>query len=67
MALQPTEVYHKMKMVFKKMERGRLKGQSEHVLTISNASKALSSQYSAKLSHFKPFQGLKVSTCSHTS
>ena len=67
MALQPTQVYHKMKMVFEEMERGRLKGQSEHVLTISNASKALSGQYSAKLNHFKPFQGIKVSTYSHAS
>ena len=60
MALQPAEIYHKMKRVFEEMERGKLKGQTEHILTITNASKALSGQYSAKLNHFKPFQGLKV-------
>ena len=49
-----------MKLVFERMEEGKLKGQCKCVLTLSNASKALSGQFSAKLSHFKPFQGLKV-------
>ena len=67
MALQPTDMHHKMKKIFEEMKKGRLKGQTEHVLTISNASKALSGQYSAKLKHFKPFQGLTVSRCSYAS
>ena len=60
MALQPANVYHKMKSVFEKMEEGKLKGQAERALTLSNATKALCGQFSARLSHFKPFQGLKV-------
>ena len=60
MALQPAEIYHKTRRVFEEMERGKLKGQTERILTMANASKALSGQYIAKLSHFKPFQGLKV-------
>ena len=60
MALQPANIYHKMKSVFEKMEEGKLKGQTERTLTLSNATRALSGQFSAKLSHFKPFQGLKV-------
>lgn len=60
MALQPADVYHKMKMVFEAMEVGKLKGQTERVLSLTNASKALSGKFSAKISHFKPFQGLKV-------
>lgn len=63
MVLQPADVYHKMQSVFEQMEQGKLKGQSERVLTLSNTSKALSSHFSAKLYHFKPFQGLKV--CMH--
>ena len=60
MALQRADVYHKMKFVFEQMEEGKLKGQSKHALTLANASRLLSGQCSAKLSHFKPFQGLKV-------
>ena len=63
MALQPATVYHRMEEAFQMMEKGQLKGQQGRDITLSNTSKALSGQFSAKLSHLKPFQGLKVHAC----
>ena len=61
MALLPTIIYHKMQQVFSLFEEGKLKGQKERKNTHANRKRALEGQYSAKLFHFKPFQGLNVS------
>lgn len=61
MALLPSNIYHKMQAVFAKYEEGKLKGQKERKMTQANIKKALDGQYSCKLYHFKPFQGLQVS------
>jgi len=60
MALQSSEVYHLLQKVFSKFEQGHLKGQQEHKLKATGLQKALQGKYSAKLQHFKMFQGLKV-------
>ena len=62
MALQSPEVYHLLQEVFALFEQGELKGQQQHKLKGAALQKALQGKYSAKLLHFKMFQGLKVST-----
>ncbi len=42
-------------------EEGKLKGQKQRKMTQANMKKASDGQFSAKLFHFKPFQGLEVS------
>ena len=61
MALLPSMIYHKMQDVFGKYEEGKLKGQKEWKMTKGKMKKALDGEYSGKLFHFKPFQGLQVS------
>ncbi len=61
MALQSPVVYHLLQKVYSVFEQGKLKGQQPHKLTGAGLQKALQGKYSAKLQHFKMFQGLKVS------
>ena len=61
MALLPAHTYHKMQRVFSMYEEGKLKGQKRRKMSQANVRKALDGQFSPKLYHFKPFQGLQVS------
>ena len=62
MAVQSPSVYHLLQDVFAQFECGQLKGQQPHKLKGGSAiQKALQGKYSAKLLHFKMFQGLKAS------
>ena len=60
MALQCPSVYHLMQQVFSRFEEGKLKGQQPPKFTGATVRKALEGKLSAKLAHFKVFQGLKV-------
>ena len=62
MALQPPSVYHKMQRVFSMFEAGELKEQKRPTATAASRKKALQGHYSAKLQHFKMFQGLQVNS-----
>ena len=55
MATQPPSVCHTMQQAFAMFEAGELKEQ-----TATSRKKALQGHYSAKLQHFKVFQGLQV-------
>ena len=61
LAMLPAQTYHKMQQVFSMYEEGKLKGQKQHKMSQANIRKALDGQFSLKLYHFKPFQGLQVS------
>lgn len=61
MALLPAQTYLKMQRVFSMYEEGKLKGQKQRKMSQANIRKALDGQFSPKLYHFKPFQGLQVS------
>ena len=61
MALQSPKVYHLLQNVFAHIENGELKGQQPHKFKGAGLQKALQGKYSAKLLHFKMFQGLKAS------
>lgn len=61
MALLPAQTYLKMQRVFSMYEEGKLKGQKQRKMSQPNIRKALDGQFSPKLYHFKPFQGLQVS------
>ena len=61
MALQPPDIYHTMQRVFAMYEEGSLMGQSiKNKTGTEGLKKALQGKFSAKLNHFKMFQGLKV-------
>jgi hypothetical protein len=64
MAVQPAAIYHKMQKVFTHYEEGKIKGQKPRQMIGVTLQKALEGKLAPKLSHFKVFQGLKVSiTC----
>ena len=65
MALLPAQTYHKMQQVFGMYEEGKLKGQKQRKMSQTNIRKALDGQFSPKLYHFKPFQGLQVRLSQH--
>ena len=61
MSLQPPSVYNLMQQVFTMYEEGTLKG--KHIRDLENPDvlqKSLEGALSAKLTHFKIFQGLQV-------
>ena len=61
MALQPPDIYHTMQRAFAMYEEGSLLGQSTKSRRGTDGlKKALQGKFSAKLNHFKMFQGLKV-------
>ena len=60
MALQPSQVYHKMQAVFQHFEDGTLKGQKKRQMMGITLQKAIEGKFAAKLPQFKIFQGLKV-------
>ncbi len=63
MAIQPSSIYHKMQEVFDKYENGQLKKQKIHSRKSEiGKKKFMQGHYSAKVHHFKVFQGLKVSS-----
>ena len=61
MALQSPKAYHLLQKVFALYEEGKLKGQQQHKLKGGTLLKALQGKFSARLNHYKVFQGLKVS------
>ena len=60
MAMQTPAAYHSMQDVFLMYEEGSLKNQKPRSLTEIGRKKALQGKYSAKMHHFKIFQGLEV-------
>ena len=57
-------IYRYSSKVFALYEEGKLKGQQQHKLKGGTLQKALQGKFSARLNHFKVFQGLKVSVIS---
>ena len=60
MALQSPKVYHLLQKMFTLYEEGKLKGQKVHMMKGDALHKAIQWKFSARLHHFKVFQGLKV-------
>lgn len=61
MAVQCPSVYHKMQEFFEMYENGELlKQKKRSLLTEVGRKKAMQGQFSAKMQHFKMFQGLQV-------
>lgn len=61
MAIQPPSIYYKMQEVFEKYENGELKKQKLRSRKSDiGKKKFMQGHYSAKVQHFKVFQGLKV-------
>ena len=60
MAMLPSVLYYKMKQVFERYEIGDLKNQRARKMNKQNIQKLMDGKYSAKLHHFKMFQGLTV-------
>jgi predicted XRE-type DNA-binding protein len=63
MAIQQSKVYHLMQQAFKMFEEGELKSQKNRAAHKTEVSKkkAMQGHFSAKIHHFKVFQGLQVS------
>ena len=60
MAWQPSPIFHKMKEVFTRFEDGKLKGQKPTKDSRQSLQKLMEGKYSAKLGHYKTFQGLPI-------